>query len=48
MTQSCHHLHESNELGASHSCVLVLACLFLLFGFVFLVCFVCLCCLPGL
>ena len=23
MTQSCHHLHEStNELGASHSCVL--------------------------
>ena len=35
MTQSCHHLHESNELGAIHSCVLVLACLFFLFGFVF-------------
>ena len=34
MTQSCHYLHEStNELGASHSCVLGFGRLFLLFGF---------------
>ena len=38
MTQSCHHLHESNELGASHSCVLFLACFVLLFGLCFVLC----------
>ena len=35
MTQSCHHLHESNELGASHSCVLFLACFVFVVWFVF-------------
>ena len=49
MTQSCHHLHESNnELGASHSCVLGFGCFVfvvwfcVLFGFVLCVFAVCL------